>query len=308
MAVAMTTAEDGVGDMVFQDSVDQAIRRRGHLIVGRGDTRQVVYPFHAQRPPPEGAFSRYYELFGRSSFRKLVRRLIHARGQTVPIGQLEAMAGNKAHDYIDFLATLGVAEHCQGGVVLTRSVDSIGPSLEWYVARLCHEELGGKAEWSVRLKDLPVGGDYDVLAWLDPTLMYVELKSSAPPDISASELRNFLQRGEELAPDLAVLLVDTDDDLVGLRRRLFEIMLPLLKGAGGGHWVSWEPDRHFIRPRPGYPGISFGYNRFYVANSAPTMLQQLRSCLQHYNARVKGRSAQGGLPVNFVTGKVGDEL
>jgi len=51
------------------------------------------------------------------------------------------------------------------------------------------------------------------LAGLSPTLLYVETKSSRPEEIEDTEIKHFLQRGVELAPDLAILLVDTDDDL-----------------------------------------------------------------------------------------------
>ena len=51
------------------------------------------------------------------------------------------------------------------------------------------------------------------MAWLPRTLLYVETKSSRPEEIEDTEIKHFLQRGVELAPDLAILLVDTDDDL-----------------------------------------------------------------------------------------------
>src|SRR5947209_2244916 len=88
---------------------------------------------------------------------------------------------------------------------------SVRPTLEWYVAEICKRELAGDAEWAVQLEHLPVGGDFDVLGWLAPTLLCVELKSGQPSDVSEFELRNFLQRDQELAPDLSILLIDTDD-------------------------------------------------------------------------------------------------
>ena len=51
------------------------------------------------------------------------------------------------------------------------------------------------------------------MAWLPRTLLYVETKSSRPEEIEDTVIKHFLRRGVELAPDLAILLVDTDDDL-----------------------------------------------------------------------------------------------
>ena len=70
----------------------------------------------------------------------------------------------------------------------------------------------GSAAWSVKLAEVPYG-NFDVLAGLPPTLLYVETKSSRPEEIEDTEIKHFLRRGVELAPVLAILLVDTDGDL-----------------------------------------------------------------------------------------------
>ena len=78
--------------------------------------------------------------------------------------------------------------------------------------RCIYDELHESAAWSVKLAEVPYGNFY-VLAWLPPTVLYVETKSYRPEEIEDTEIKHFLQRGVELAPDLAILLVDTDDDL-----------------------------------------------------------------------------------------------
>ena len=55
-----------------------------------------------------------------------------------------------------------------------------------------------------------MGGDYDVLGRLDGALVYLEVKSSPPKQVYDSEVRAFLDRVEDLAPDLAVFLMDTE--------------------------------------------------------------------------------------------------
>ena len=65
------------------------------------------------------------------------------------------------------------------------------------------------------------------MAWLPPTLLYVETKSSRPEEIEDTEIKHFLQRGVELAPDLPILLVETDDDLEesGFLYKVYGLML-----------------------------------------------------------------------------------
>ena len=137
--------------------------------------------------------------------------------------------------------------------------------------------------------------------------MYVELKSAPPDRVSNDEIKRFLQRGVELAPELAILLIDTDHDLSELLNRLAEAILPVIRIASGISDRSWRPDKPFIRPQPGYPGVSFGQRRFYVTNSSPSMLTQIRRCIRHYHSHVKGASFLAGPPMNFVTGEVGEE-
>ncbi len=84
----------------------------------------------------------------------------------------------------------------------------------------------GSAAWPVKLAEVRYG-NFDVLAGLLPTLLYVETKSSRPEEIEDTEIKHFLQRGVELAPDLPILLVDTDDDLEesGFLHKVYGLML-----------------------------------------------------------------------------------
>lgn len=189
---------------------------------------------------------------------------------------------------------------------LTRQINNIGPTLEWYVADICNREFSGNSLWSVKLSDFPYG-DCDVVSWLPPNLVYIETKSSRPSEVTDSELKHFLQRGVDLAPELAILLIDTDVDLQkqGLLNRLFELMLPTVKLANGIVDPKWRNNKEpFVAPQARYPGVCFGYRRFYVTNSEPTIQTQLSRCFRHYNNEVKGAMFLSGESVNFVTGEL----
>lgn len=250
------------------DPVGAILNHRGFKIERRGDNRNILLPLDSATPLTGEQFNRFHHLFGNTTFPKLVRH-ITAHSGDVPLAELKGISGEYAEQYVDFLLELGVACLSDGRVKLTRSIDNIGPTLEWYVASLCQREFDGSSEWGVKLADLQYG-DYDVLAWLPPTLVYIETKSSQPSGISNNELKHFLQRGVELVPDLAILLVDTDDDLeeAGLLDRLFEVMLPTARSSSGIDDPEWRNNgRLFIAPQPSFPGVSFGYYRNYVTNS-----------------------------------------
>lgn len=293
--------------------LESVLRRRGHLPIKQGDTAQILYPEdrisdilvalgqfeYVKHFSPE-FIAPYLGYFGKASFRKVARRLLRNGRELVAVADLEAIAGSSAGDYLAFLARLQMLEREGESVRLTREINNLGPSLEHYVAQLCIRELRGAAEWGVVLEGLPrAGGDYDVLAWLDPSLMYVECKSGRPSDIDESSLREFLQRSEELAPELAVLLIDTSDDLSGF---VDGTLNPILRQALGSTREAGP-----IQMLEDYPRVSYGYKRIYVTNSKPNILMQLRRCLQHYYAHVKGVSFWEGDPVNFTAAPVRDE-
>lgn len=298
----------------MSDDIESVLRRRGHHIISTGRTDDILLPVENRldtrqrrsdpaqhRSDHDGVLETYLSNFSKSSFRKLASMLIAAHGEWVDSASLRKPAGNSAFKYLQFLNSLNVIEVTPdwGQARLTRPLSNLGPSLEHYVASEFERELSGSAEWGVHLEGLPqAGGDYDVLAWLDPTLVYVECKSGKPSGIGDDSLAHFLQRTKELAPDLAILLLDVDvpiDDFV--RSRLNQVILRALGSA--------EYDNILIRSigddyTGAYPGVWFGLGRIYVTNSQPNILRQLRRCLQYFHANAKQRHFYIPLSVNYL--------
>ena len=283
-------------------AIDSVLRRRGHVILGEGQPSDLC------KGAKHFLFNERQELLhalDSKTFRKVLRKLAATGAEGVALETLRGSAGESTPDHIDRLVSTGIAEVGDGEQVrMVAGIDNIGPMLEWYVAELCTRELHGSAAWSVELDQIRYGGDFDVLAWLDPTLVYVELKSSAPQQVSDGEIKHFLQRGLELAPDLAILLIDTENGLQQFSNRVCELMLPAICSASGITDPDWLPEEPFIQPQAGFDGVFYGHRRYYITNSEPTMLTQIRRCLRHYNARVKGTSTLGGAPLDFVSGTV----
>lgn len=290
-----------------QDLLETTLRRRGLVLVEHSDRSKLLFPFD----PGFGALKpweeRYLDLMSRASFRKVARAILGGRETGVEVVKLHLIAGDAANEYIDMLASVNAVRRAGDNVISTQPIDNFGPTLEWYVAQLCQRELHGSAAWAVTLSGLPSGGDFDTLAWLDPLLVYIEAKSAHPEQIDERELLNFLQRATELAPDLAILLIDTDTKITSTLDRLNEAMLPVMRKASHVN-EDWRPDKPFIHSWTDYPSIAYGYRNIYMTGAKPTIITQLRRCLQHYYAHVKGTTFLVGPPVNFVTGEVGEEV
>jgi hypothetical protein len=166
------------------------------------------------------------------------------------------------------------------------ALDNIGPTLEWYVASLCRWELRGEATWGVKLAGMPAGTDYDVLAWLQAELVYIECKAKSPKDVKVGEIRQFFQRHDQLSPELTIFLVDMHDSINDLVARMEAVLEAALRIHGNIQDPNW-PDRPFLEVQEDYPNIAGIWGRILVTNSSPSILAQLRSCLMLYNSRVR---------------------
>lgn len=113
--------------------------------------------------------------------------------------------------YIDFLLKAGLAESFGKTYRLTkRPIKSFGETLEWFVSRLIKTDFHSETAWGVKFKRPRVGGDYDLIAKVDSSLLYMEIKSSPPKGIYDREISFFLDRIEDFSPHISVFFVDTE--------------------------------------------------------------------------------------------------
>jgi hypothetical protein len=263
------------------EGTETVLRRRGHVILARGDPEQALFPENrigllraaysqdhggdeTQRILGDNAWQRYVDLYGRNSFRKMLRWLVVSPERAANKDELAAIAGRRADEYVEYLEALGVIAVDSEVVRLARPLRSMGPSLEQYVRWLCSMELRGHAEWGVGLEGV-AHGDFDVIAWLPPTVVYFECKAGAPADIEADSLRQMLRRTEDLSPDLTILVVDTEDDISPVCEKFLAPPAPSVR-------VLLQPDAG---------GIHYGVFKHwpvYAVNARPSILTQLRRC------------------------------
>jgi hypothetical protein len=145
------------------------------------------------------------------SFRLFLRDVIKHRDHFTLEDVTRYAAPPVTKEYVDYLLSVRlIKKKAKAFALATGPITSFGPALEWYIAEVFRREFGCDAVWGVKFKRPRVGGDYDVIAKIDGSLLYIEVKSSPPKQIYDSEIKAFLDRVEDLAPAIAVFLMDTE--------------------------------------------------------------------------------------------------
>jgi hypothetical protein len=236
--------------------LEAALAERGLKVYAKDPTDRLLLPEGASPDVQE----RFYARMHRYSFRLLLREAIKlGRFGT---GDLTRYCSPQAAAlHLRFLVWAGVAEAENDAFRLTRPVSSLGPTLEWYVARLFEREFLAPAIYGVRLRGTRSGGDYDVIAMIEGELAYAEVKSSPPKGIELPEVRAFLRRLSELAPALSFFIVDTE-------LRMKDKIVPLFEEAAPGS----SPVRLHAELFRASPAV-------YIINSRKGIATNIRRCV-----------------------------
>lgn len=211
-----------------------------------------------------------YKLLGRYSFRLFLRDLIRLRTGARLESLTHYCSLASVERFVAALAELDLVQR-EGQVVHLRveGVHSFGPTLEWYVAEVLRREFGMASVWGLRPGKTAGGGDYDVVAVGDGALLYVEVKSAAPRNIEATQIRAFVQRLAALAPDMAIFLEDT-------QLRMLDKLVPAIRRAAREVLPQLGPFRR-VRGE-----IFASDNCLFVANSEPDLATNVGVCLQQF--------------------------
>jgi hypothetical protein len=249
-----------------------ALRRRG-IRCGRGRHEGAILP------RSRAGRATFYELLKRYSFRLFLRDLIRLKNGATADELARYSSPATARGFLRSLREIGVVRAAGRGRwgLTDRTIHSFGPTLEWFVAEALRRELGVPTAWGLRPAGAAGGGDYDVVACADGALIYVEVKSSAPRNIDRSQIGAFVDRAAELAPDVAILLNDT-------QLRMLDKLVPALGGE--------LRRRPFVRGRIRrlHGEIFACADRLFVTNSEPDLVGNVVACLAHfYRRRAGGR-------------------
>lgn len=185
-------------------SLEVMLKRRGFTIYKKEPSEDLLLP-------DEKYIGVFYEKLKKYSFRLFLRDVIKYQDfftldKVTHYATREVTAG-----YIDFLLKSNIAEKTVRGYRLRkRPIKSFGETLEWFIARLIEKEFQAETVWGVKFKRPKVGGDYDLLAKIDSSMLYMEIKSSPPKQIYDKEISAFLNRVKDLSPEISIFFVDTE--------------------------------------------------------------------------------------------------
>jgi hypothetical protein len=185
-------------------SVEALLRRRGFRVYKKEPADDLLLPGEPFR-------NEYAVMLRKYSFRLFLRDVIKHQDRFTVEPLTKYATARTVRAYVAALVRIGLVEEMKNGYRLVRRpVLSFGPTLEWYVAEMLKREFGAEVLWGVKFRRPQVGGDYDVIAKMDGALLYLEVKSSPPKQIYDSEIAAFLDRVDDLGPEISVFLMDTE--------------------------------------------------------------------------------------------------
>ncbi|HXX52996.1 MAG TPA: hypothetical protein VEI28_00350 [Thermodesulfovibrionales bacterium] len=182
------------------------LRRRGFRIFRKE-------PFDDLLLPEARFIDEYYRLLQKYSFRLFLRDVIHHQHIFALSDVTRFSTQEVTEKYIAFLLKIRLIER-EGATdsyrLMKQQVKGFGPTLEWFVSEVLKREFDAEAVWGAKFKRPIVGGDYDVIAKVDSSLLSIEVKSSPPRQIYAKEISAFFERLLDLLPDIAIFFIDTE--------------------------------------------------------------------------------------------------
>ena len=257
-----------------------------HLCSSRGLSLGRVHPEEDILLPVETGeetLERYTDLLDHYALRLLLREVIKARSiDTWKRGKksVERFCSSETVDnYLDRLVELGVLVlESDGTPRALREVRSFGETYEWYVSRVLERDFGCQAYWGARFDSLASGGDHDVIAALSDKLLYMEVKTSPPKHIELPEITAFINRLDDINPDIAIFHNDT-------HLRMKDKLVPLLEEG-----IESVTSRSMSFERLEREIFQLG-GAIYIINSKPDLRRNLNAVFRHFfrtQSRVSG--------------------
>jgi hypothetical protein len=304
-----------IPERFYQDDFSVMLRRQGwHLIQCKPPyTDPAVIAIRLTESPHNIATGdrAFHEFLGDTIVRKLLRAIL-ARPRTRQ-ELLRSCSNEQKLDQVvaileqDGLITRELETWKKGPEC--RTIDNIGPTLEWYVAEWFRSQLQVPARHGVLLEEVAQWGDLDVVAFVNDVRVMVECKSAKPDDIPEAELRHFLQRAATFNPEIAVLLIDTESPILKPIEILNAIYPELAWQDSQLSTPSLSENAQIdvprIEPQPDFKGLYWGARNIYVTSVQRSIDASLSAVLRLYHARIRHLSFVGGTNIwNFVAGTV----
>ena len=184
--------------------LDMLLRLRGFRIYKKEPSDDLLLP-------ADKFIEGFYDMMKKYSFRLFLRDVIKHQKFFRSENVTRYATAEVTKGYIEYLKAVGLVEEISEGLRLSHGpIKSFGETLEWFLAEIFRREFETEAIWGIRFKRPNVGGDYDLIAKMDGSILYMEIKSSPPKQIYQNEISAFFDRVADLSPEINIFFVDTE--------------------------------------------------------------------------------------------------
>lgn len=252
-------------------SLEALLRKRGLKIFKKEPSEDLLIPERAY-------LDQYYRKLHKYSFRLFLRDVIKFQ-RGFSINDVTRYATKEVtEDYIAYLRKIKLIGKFKDSDLfyLKKPVKSFGETLEWFFSEILRREFLMDATWGVRFKRPPaipsLGGDYDVIAKFNGSILYAEVKSSPPKQIYQKEIKAFLERIKTLRPELSIFFMDTE-------LRMKDKIVPMFEEELKKFFIS-SPAIERIKKEVFHIG-----DTIFIMNSGDSITQNIETVLSWYYSK-----------------------
>jgi hypothetical protein len=309
---------------MYKDDFDLKLRRQGwHLIRSSplySDLRVIAVRNTLSPRNIKSSARPFFEFIGQRTVRKIIRAVLSTPQSEESLQRICAN-GARRQDILRCLAEDNLlsqeGSHWTAGSELD-GIHDIGATVEWYVAEWFRYELEAPARHGVYLEEIRNGGDLDVVAFVETMRIWVECKTVPPASISKADLGRFLQRNYYFNPEIALLLVDTEDSvqpvvdglnniLRDMHTKLVHLIDPALPENAAIEVPKVLPQQELPDQQRRFRGLYWGPRNVYVANVQREIGDTLDAVLRLYHSQIRHYLFLGGpaeYAMDYINGTV----
>lgn len=175
----------------------------------------------------------FYKMLHRYSVRLLLHDVLNNFPQCTLADLTHYCSPTSARKFLKEFEEFGIVSVIDDQHIRIHLEDKLntGWILEWFISSILAIEFGCATVFNVGLVGTQAGGDFDVLASWMGKLLYIESKSAPPKGIHNPEIAAFLERVQNIKPDLAIFINDTHLRVKDKIVLMFEEELIKLKGV-----------------------------------------------------------------------------
>jgi hypothetical protein len=250
-----------------KETIKIMLHRRGHTVLRENSRENCILPKRAIKNGED----RFYEMLKKYSFRIFLRDVIRLKQFTLK--EVSRYSSEKTvSGYLKFLEELRLIK--KAGlryILIPDNIYSFGDTLEWLTAQIYMREFYSDSSWGIKIRNTKSGGDYDVISSVEGHLVYTEVKSSPPKHIEIEEIGAFLNRIEDLKPDLSIFLEDTE-------LRMKDKIVPMFEEELKNRFGKISKKKYTVKR---VVNEIFSINdRIFIINSKPDLTSNIAVCIK----------------------------